>query len=311
MTGIPPLPSVQLGNTATDIGSGANTFVQGLIGQRVRQQQIAMQQAMAQSRAGLEQAQTADVTAQAAGRTQEALPADDTDESLFSHYAGTMPPGFFRGKTKGQAQELTKAAMMAHAVGLRMGMTGGNQVYNHFANSPDIKKGGDALDAMNNIRGLLSANTSIGYKELFGSLARMALPNNARAVGQMLNQLSSSGIMKGPFNPQENALVTLNRLAASDGQLPLPPEIKNALWRTAIAMLGPHMEAHDRMKMTAMAQVREMNLPFDESYFESSDPFKDYRGTAQPMGPAGPTAPTGQPQPNPNAKPYDHYLTQP
>lgn len=311
MTGIPPLPNVQLGNTASDIGSGANSFVQGLVGQRVRQQQIALQTAMQQSRSQLEGAQTQDVLAQTAQRQQGDLPADANDEALFEKYAGHMPSGFFAGKTKANAQELTKAAMLAHAAGLRMGGQQGGQIYNHFANSPDVKRGSDALSAMDNIQGLLSANTSIGYKELFGSLARMALPNNARAVGQMLNQLSSGGIMKGPFNPQENALVTLNRLAASDGQLPLTPEIKQAIWKTGLSMLQPHMEAHDRMLMTAMTQMREQELPFDQSYLESSDPFKNYRGAVMAPGPQTPQAPTGSTQQaNPN-NPYGHYLNNP
>lgn len=45
-----PLPNVSLGNTFSDVSSGANSFAAGLMEQRTRQQQIALQQALAAAR---------------------------------------------------------------------------------------------------------------------------------------------------------------------------------------------------------------------------------------------------------------------
>jgi len=187
-------------------------------------------------------------------------------------------------------------------------MRGGNDAYSHFIHHPDVLKGLDALDAMNNVRGLLTSNTSVGQSELFGSLARMALPNNARAVGQMLNRLSQTGVLKGPFNPQENVLLTLNRLAQTNGQLALTPEMRQEIYSTATSMLQPHMQLHDQVKQTVMSQMQQMGLPYNDSYLEASDPFADYRGLNKPLGPAGPRAPVGNNTPSP-AGPYGQYLT--
>lgn len=51
------LPHVQLGNTATDLGQGAGTFIRGLLDQRARQEQLALQKALAESQIAENEAQ--------------------------------------------------------------------------------------------------------------------------------------------------------------------------------------------------------------------------------------------------------------
>lgn len=47
---IPNLPHASLGNTESDVGSGVNTFIKGLMDQRNRQSTLALQEALAQAR---------------------------------------------------------------------------------------------------------------------------------------------------------------------------------------------------------------------------------------------------------------------
>lgn len=317
MTGIPPLPNVQLGNTASDIGSGTNTFIQGLIGQRQREGTLAIQKALAGANVqhlgaetGQAQAQTGDIQQQEALRAHLNEPAGPGELMMLQRTWPHITSEQLQGLTRGDVHDLVKNGMLYERLGLSQRsqyMTGGNEVYNHFIHHPDVLKGLDAKDAFNNVRGLLTANTSVGYSELFGSLARMALPNNARAVGQMLNKLSQSGMLKGPFNPQENVLLTLTRLAQTGGQLPLSPEMRQELYSTATAMLQPHMQSHDQVKKTAMEQMTQMGLPYNDSYLEAQDPFADVRNVAPRLGPAGPQAPAGPAAPGIGG--YDHYLT--
>ena len=180
-------------------------------------------------------------------------------------------------------------------------MQGGNQAYNHFIHHPDVLKAYDAKDAFDNINQLMANNSSVGYGELFGGLARMSLPNNARAVGTMLSRLYQSGALKGPFNPQENVLLTLNRLANSQGTLPLSPEMRQNVYSTALAMLGPHIKKHDQVKDTITKQLQTEGVPYDSTYLEAIDPFADVRSTLQqrPMAPIGPNAPSGTGNQNP------------
>lgn len=111
-------PHVDLGNTETDIGQGANTFASGLLAQRNRQQQIALQQALATSRSALEGAQTGeanartdyigtqnrDAAAQAVEREADGLPADEGDESRLREVDPSAPHGIYQGYNKGQAK---------------------------------------------------------------------------------------------------------------------------------------------------------------------------------------------------------------
>src|SRR5438445_11704098 len=103
---MPNLPNVQLGNTASDIGSGVNTFVQGLVGQRLRQQQIAMQQALAGANVehlGAEtnqaQAQTEDINQQEALRAHLNEPAGSGELSMLQRYWPHVTPDQLQGLT--------------------------------------------------------------------------------------------------------------------------------------------------------------------------------------------------------------------
>lgn len=139
------LPHVDLGNSYQDVGQGANTFASGLMAQRQRSQQLALQEALAKSKmamddattqhigaqtdqlipaqAGQANAQTGDINAQAAQRESENLPADDGDEERLRQVEPNAHPGVFRGMTKAQAAEYTKVLANANAMKLRLGMT--------------------------------------------------------------------------------------------------------------------------------------------------------------------------------------------
>lgn len=136
------LPNVGLGNIATDIGQGANTFAAGLLAQRQRQQQLALQEALAKSKSAVDQstaqhldaqtqqlipaqaaeaqAQTGNVNAQAYGREQDNSPADDNDENILRQIDPTAPKGILQGHTKAQAQEYIKTLANYNAMKTRM-----------------------------------------------------------------------------------------------------------------------------------------------------------------------------------------------
>lgn len=136
------LPHVELGNTASDVGQGINSFASGLLSQRARQQQLALQEALAASKQAMDQAttqhiqaqteqqlpaqvaqtqaQTADLNAQAAGRGSENLPADDNDEAILRQVDPDAPPGIYKGMTKAQAAEHTKVIADYNATKQRM-----------------------------------------------------------------------------------------------------------------------------------------------------------------------------------------------
>lgn len=123
-------PHVDLGNSLQDVGQGANTFAAGLLAQRQRQQQIAIQQALADSKNAVDQAtiahtnaetnqtipaqagqmtaQTGDINAQAAARQAETTPADDQDEAQLRIIDPTAPRGIFQGHNKAQAANYVK-----------------------------------------------------------------------------------------------------------------------------------------------------------------------------------------------------------
>jgi hypothetical protein len=124
------LPHVDLGNSFQDVGQGANTFAAGLMAQRQRQQQLALQEALAKSQSAHLDAetntqipaqaaeadarttylgsQTQDAAAQAAQREAANMPADDDDESRLREVDPSAPHGIYRGYTKAMANEHTK-----------------------------------------------------------------------------------------------------------------------------------------------------------------------------------------------------------
>lgn len=312
-------PHVELGNTASDISSGANSFAAGLLAQRQRQQQIALQEALGTAQAShlnaqtnqlipaqVEQAkaQTGDIEQQEQLREHLNQPADESDLNWVRHYWPKMTMNHMQGMTKSDVHDLVKNALLLQRnqqnINLRtqsMDITGGNQAYNRFVHHPDVLKANDAKDAFDNLKSLLSANTAVGYNEVFGSIARMALPNNARAVGQMLTKLSKTGILSGPYNANENVLSTLSRLSNTNGTLALTPEMRQEIWNTGRAMLLPHIQKYDSVKKTVRGQMSQEGLPFGDNYLESEDKFGDVRGLAPTQQtPVTATAP-GMPQP--------------
>lgn len=124
------MPHVDLGNSLQDTGQGLNSFAAGLVASRQRQQQIALQEALAKSQSAHLDAetntqipaqaaetgartdylgsQTQDAAAQAAQRESANLPADDDDEMRLREVDPTAPHGIYRGYTKAMANEHTK-----------------------------------------------------------------------------------------------------------------------------------------------------------------------------------------------------------
>lgn len=121
MTGpMPSLPKVQLGNTASDISSGVDTFVQGLVGQRTRQQQLAMQKAIADSRSALEQAQTGDVTQQLIQRQHENEPAGPDQYQQLKQYWPSAPPDVFSHSSRAEANAIIQHHAMLAMTGSKL-----------------------------------------------------------------------------------------------------------------------------------------------------------------------------------------------
>jgi|ERR1043166_2950908 hypothetical protein len=312
MPDIGNLPHVALGNVATDIGSAGTNLIQGLVQQRLRQQQIAMQQALQNaqishlnaqtglttaqtgavpSEEALRGAQTGDINQQTQQREYENQPTDESDFARLKAVAPDATPDMVHGMRKADFEQYLFREMQnrasEHRMNLmisRMGMTGGNAAYTRFLHTPDIQRATDAKDAYDNLNALLNANTALGYNEIFGALARMALPANARAVSSMMIRLHQTGILQGPYNPQENVELTLNRLANSQGTLPLSPAMKQEIINTARAMLLPHIQKYDSVKKTIAQQMQMEGLPFGPDYLEQGDRFQDVRGMTYGTG---------------------------
>src|SRR5258708_3097272 len=124
MTGpIPSLPGVQLGNTASDIGSGVNSFIQGMVGQKQREQQLAMQKAIADTRGALETAQTGDVQQQLATRQHENEPAGQDELLQLRQYWQSAPDNVFGQSSRGEANAIINhhAAMAMSGMKLTSG----------------------------------------------------------------------------------------------------------------------------------------------------------------------------------------------
>lgn len=124
------MPHVDLGNSLQDTGQGINSFAAGLMATRQRQQQIALQEALAKSQSAHLDAetntqipaqaaeagartqylgsQTEDAAAQAATRQAGNAPADDDDEMRLREVDPAAPHGIYRGYTKAMANEHTK-----------------------------------------------------------------------------------------------------------------------------------------------------------------------------------------------------------
>lgn len=124
------MPHVDLGNSFQDVGQGANSFAAGLLAQRARQQTIALQEALGKANAAHLDAetnvqipaqaaesgarttylgtQTEDAQAQATGREQGNLPADDMDENRLREIDPSAPKGIYQGYNKAQAAQHTK-----------------------------------------------------------------------------------------------------------------------------------------------------------------------------------------------------------
>lgn len=160
MTGpMPQSPHIELGNVASDIGSGANSFVSGLMAQRQRQQQIAMQQGMAAARAQLETAQAGEAGARS---DQAEAAAQDAREQAVTRGHGNEPigndqifrlgkllgpqatPDKFTGMTRDDGEQLEKMIRMQSLMGMRLNNSEENATRQaYMCESADARKGVD------------------------------------------------------------------------------------------------------------------------------------------------------------------------
>lgn len=298
---IPSLPGVQLGNTASDIGSGINTFVQGLVGQRLRQQQIAMQQAMQSSQQALQGAQTADVTQQAQERAHMNLPADDNDEALLRQYLPNAPRGILQGKTKAEADEIIKFAQTAHLMGMRLGMTGSSQIINRY--NAQNKVHNDAYDAYMRVRGMLDSGSAMTPTMAAGALAQLAVPGNAREASTILSTMRSGGPLGGPFTAYENVFNQLGKVFNTQGNT-LDPTAMAEVRRAADALIANHRHMHDIIKQTALNQASAEGIDMSPDELESEDRFQSLDQQPPTSTPVpGSQSPTGSWTPNPRFTP--------
>lgn len=123
---VPALPSVSLGNTASDIGSGATSLVNGLVAQRQRAAQIAMQQALAQAnigrlnaQAGLAGAQTGLVGQQTTTDTHANEPAGNDQLLQVRHYWQQAPDQVLSNMTRGEADKFIDRLSSMSMMGAR------------------------------------------------------------------------------------------------------------------------------------------------------------------------------------------------
>jgi hypothetical protein len=283
-------PHVQFGNIGTDIGSGADTFIQGLIGQRQRQAQIAMQQALASARTGLEteQGNVAGQTAATAAHANE--PAGADQEAQLQQILGpNYRPGMLGAANRAEADEYIHWAQMAHMMGMRLGMTGSSQIINRF--NAQVRPHLQAMDAYTRVNDMLSSGSALTPTMAVGALTQLAVPNNAREASTMLTQMRSGQLLGGPFTATENIWNRLGKVFNTQGNT-LDANAMQEVRAAAQSLIRGHMMLHDNFKQTALNQAQALGIPMDPNELEADDPFAAVRG-----GPAVATPAPGQTPP--------------
>jgi hypothetical protein len=204
-------PHIELGNSLSDVGSGTASFADGLVAARQRAQQIALNQALANSKIGLEDAQAthfdaqtglvneqtdttrasrpgilddlagksvqshalgADAAAQAAQREQDALAADETDEGRLRQIVHSVPAGIFRGMNKGEANKYIATLAQAEALKSRLGIQ-----QSMFEN-----RGVPSTDLNGNVGVIYPNNPSRGFAAVEGAAKPTSGPDRTMAA---------------------------------------------------------------------------------------------------------------------------------
>src|SRR5689334_3639553 len=128
----PNLPHVSLGNLATNVSDAGGDFIKGLVDQRLRQQQIAMQQALQQAQIGHLGAQSELATAQAGAIpgeealrgaqttavTQGTDPIGEPELALFKKFMPNIDTNLLRGMPRAEAEKLLSVLPMLQLRGI-------------------------------------------------------------------------------------------------------------------------------------------------------------------------------------------------
>lgn len=297
---VPNLPSIQLGSTASDIGSGASTFVQGLVGQRMRQQQLALQQAIAESRSKLEQAQTGltgaqtqDVQQQEIERAQGNRPSGPDQLIQLKHFWPSAPAGVLSGMTRAEANALIARAQTAMLAGERLGNTEENQLrQSYFHDQVNARKGLDS------------------YRNTLSQYIQARQDNPVQAEGMLLswlkqntNRMNQTEIMRisrlGGF---ENIATRLKAYAM--GGSPIDQEMLNALRDAAISVGRAHLRDYENFRELythrAMSKGLDPMQILDQDYSTDIPDLETQAGLTH-----GPGLGVGAGLQAPSGKPYD------
>jgi hypothetical protein len=300
MTGpMPQLPNIQLGNTASDIGSGANTFVQGLIGQRQRQAQLAMQQAIAAGRTQLEGAQTQDVQQQMQQRQHENEPSGPDQILQLKHFWPEAPAGIMTGMSREEADALIQHAGMLSMMSSRLGNTEESQLRQaYFRDQVNARKGLDSY--RNTLSQYVQAKQSNPY-QAEGMLLSWLRQNTNR-----MNQAEISRISR--LGGWENMATRLQSYAQA--KAPIDAEMLSALRDASISVGRAHLRDYENFRELythrAMAKGLDPMQILDEDYSTDIPGLEAQSGIAPGSG----LAPGAglHPMTQTPGKPYDDLL---
>jgi hypothetical protein len=306
-------PHVDLGNSFQDAGSGANSFAAGLVGQQMRQRQIAMQEALAQSQgqhldaetntlipaqAGEATARAGVANAQATGLSLENQPADEDDYQRHLAVDPSAPPGSLNGMTKAAAQQFTQHMSTVKAMSLQREqmMSFREQSLGLREQGMDMRGGQNFMSQQKSLletepfyasfKGAITqaasanpAERQAAYKSVFTNWQRLADPGQRSSIQmlQYIQQINPSLI--GRFN------LTAQKLETGD----FPPEVLDAMTRHVLEQQKNRMGVYEGRR-TGVLQAQpalEHFIPPTNVAFPLS--FPDVNGMAPAAStPAGP-----------------------
>lgn len=285
---MPNLPNVQYGNTASDLGQGINSFVQGMVGQRMREQQLAMQKAMTQANVGrlgaetgLEQAQTGDIQQQEIQRQHANEPAGPAEFSLLqSAYPHvSMQQWQSSGITRGDAHDLAKSGMMMQRLGFTQSRFDEGSMLselNRFKSDPEVKNALGVAAVYRNSKTLMATGAPVTEPSLLLDLGQsLGMPGqpNARAVGtELANLLRGEGL-----SWTQRAQRFVNKLVTEGDQFTLDPETQQAIPEIIKSIATARMHRYDQMRNDLKARSQTiLGVPLPDQAI-GADPYADIR----------------------------------
>lgn len=335
-----PLPHVELGNVASDIGQAGTGFAQGLIQERLRKQQIAMQQALQSAQIGHLQAQTryqdelggaipseiAQRTAQTANLGEEATtraddnaPAGPSEYLRLQHYWQKAPPDALTGMNKKQANDYIESEGRYQGMLSRMDMMearlGGTddrfnkasilrEVHN-FQTNPEVRNAIGVGSLYRNMKTLIATGAPVTEPSLLLDLGQaLGMPGqpNARAVGtELANLLRGEGLTYS-----QRVQRFINKLTTEGDQFTLDPESLQSIPEIIQNVVHARMLRYDQLRSDAVGRLQDvLGQQVPESVF-GADPYTDIRPEISQFGQAQQPTPV-QPQAKPYVSPLRGY----